>query len=107
MSTATNPSIEIASAASSVANPMTGRVARDVFLRFDDQLSNDKREEFVRCLRALSPPDFEVIEDGEICLRMSSHDENAALVRAQVVVQGMCKAIEIDPDLIRRTLDPD
>jgi hypothetical protein len=78
----------------------------DVFLTFYPQLPDDDRDEFLRLLRAVNAHDFEVTErEGQTCLHFDHADENAALVRTQNLVRGLCDGTSIDAGPITQSLE--
>jgi hypothetical protein len=78
----------------------------DVYLRFDDRVRDNERDEFLGRLLELNAHDFEAFGGDKPRLKIDASDEKAALTRAQVVVQGVCQSTGTDPSLVHRSLEP-
>jgi hypothetical protein len=77
-----------------------------VYLRFDAPLTDEQRGEFMRRLRAVNAPDFDLVErDDDIWLEFPEANDRAALTRVQTVVVGLCNGTDIEPSLIGRSLE--
>ena len=90
-----------------VAGPRRlGFLTTDVYLRFTDRISDPDREDFLTRLRAVKAPDFDLLEDDDIRLRIDAADESMALVRAQELVKWLCRDTTTNHSWIRRSLGP-
>jgi hypothetical protein len=73
----------------------------DVFLRFDEAITDDERTEFVQRMSARTAPDFELTDaDGHSILRFWRADEQGALARAHTLVRALCDRIGVDHVLV-------